>query len=54
MDDLARRLGLRTNPTIFFTSAGLMVLILALLLLFPQPINTGFSSARDWVTTNLG
>ncbi|ANS77807.1 High-affinity choline uptake protein BetT [Serinicoccus hydrothermalis] len=54
MDALAQRLGLRTNPQIFFTSAGLMVLILALLLIFPASIGAGFAAARTWVTTNLG
>lgn len=58
MDDLAhrlaRRLGLKTNPQIFFTSAGLMVIILALLLLFPGGIGEGFAATRTWVTTNLG
>ncbi|OLT15972.1 multidrug DMT transporter permease [Serinicoccus sp. CUA-874] len=54
MDALARRLGLRTNPQIFFTSAGLMVVILALLLIFPGTIGDGFTAARTWVTTNLG
>lgn len=54
MDDLARRLGLKTNPQIFFTSAGLMVIILALLLIFPSSIGDGFAAARTWVTTNLG
>ncbi|WP_153395457.1 BCCT family transporter [Ornithinicoccus halotolerans] len=54
MDDLARRLGLRTNPTIFFWSAGLMVLILIILLSFPGPIGSAFSSGREWVVTNLG
>ena len=54
MDALARRLGLKTNPQIFFTSAGLMVVILILLLLFPGGIGEGFAAARSWVTTNLG
>ena len=54
MDALARRLGLKTNPQIFFTSAGLMVVILILLLLFPGGIGDGFAAARSWVTTNLG
>lgn len=54
MDDLARKLGLKTNPQIFFTSAGLMVVILALLLLFPGGIGSAFADARGWVTTNLG
>ena len=54
MDELARRLGLRTNPTIFFTSAGLMVVFLVLLLLMPGPIGRVFADGRDWIVTNLG
>lgn len=54
MDDLARRLGLRTDPVIFFWSAGLMVLCLVLLLIFPEPIGEVFTDGRDWVVTNLG
>ncbi len=54
MEDLARRLGLRTNAHIFFWSAGLMIVILVLLLLFPDPIGEAFGSGREWVVTNLG
>jgi choline/carnitine/betaine transport len=54
MDELARKLGLRTNPTIFFWSAGLMVVFLVLLLLFPVGIGGAFTSGREWVVTNLG
>ena len=54
MDALARRLGLRTQPTIFFVSAGLMVAILALLLLFPTQLNSMFGTGRTWIVTNLG
>ncbi len=54
METLARRLGLRTDPVIFFWSAGLMVAFLALLLLFPDPIGEAFGSGREWVVTNLG
>lgn len=54
MDALARRLGLRTNPHIFFWSAGLMVLILLLLLIFPGPIGEVFGAGRTWVVTRLG
>ena len=49
MEDLARRLGLRTNPTIFFVSAGLMVIFLILLLAFPGPIGTVFAEDRKSV-----
>ncbi|WP_141278397.1 BCCT family transporter [Pseudonocardia hydrocarbonoxydans] len=54
MEDLARRLGLRTNPHIFFWSAGLMVAFLVLLLSFPGPIGTAFGAGREWIVTNLG
>ena len=54
MERLARRLGLRTDPHIFFWSAGLMVLFLILLLAFQQPIGSVFTAGREWITTNLG
>ncbi|MBW0089430.1 BCCT family transporter [Pseudonocardia sp. KRD-184] len=54
MDRLARRLGLRTDPHIFFWSAGLMVVFLVLLLSFQQPIGDAFGAGREWITTNLG
>ena len=54
MDALARRLGLRTQPTIFFVSAGLMILFLIVLLLFPDQLNSSFSTGREWIVTNLG
>ncbi|AXH96502.1 BCCT family transporter [Ornithinimicrobium avium] len=54
MDDLARRLGLRTNAHIFFWSAGLMVAILLLLLVFPGPIGEVFGAGRDWIVAKLG
>lgn len=54
LDSLARRLGLRTNPTIFFWSAGLMVVFLVVLLLFPEGIGDAFTNGREWIVTNLG
>jgi len=54
LDALAKRLGLRTDPTIFFVSAGLMILFLIVLLVFPAPIGSAFGSAREWIVTNLG
>lgn len=54
MEDLARRLGLRTNPHIFFWSAGLMVAFLVLLLAFPGPIGSAFGAGREWIVTNVG
>ena len=54
MEELARRLGLRTNPHIFFWSAGLMVAFLIVLLLFQDPIGSAFGAGRQWIVTNLG
>ncbi|TDC55893.1 BCCT family transporter [Actinomadura sp. KC345] len=52
--ELARRLGLRTDPTIFFVSAGLMIVFLVVMLLLPSQINDVFTAGRDWIVTNLG
>lgn len=54
MEALARRLGLRTHANIFFWSAGLMVVFLVVLLLFPESIGGAFTKGREWIVTNLG
>ncbi|MBT2786429.1 MULTISPECIES: BCCT family transporter [unclassified Halomonas] len=54
MDALARKLGLKTDPTIFFTSAGIMILFLVALLIAPGPIGEAFGAGRQWIVTNLG
>ncbi|MBE0464825.1 MAG: BCCT family transporter [Halomonadaceae bacterium] len=54
LNNLAKKLGLRTDPTIFFTSAGIMVLFLIALLIAPGPIGEAFGAGREWVVTNLG
>ncbi|HDZ47681.1 hypothetical protein LCGC14_0108230 [marine sediment metagenome] len=54
MDALARKLGLKTDPTIFFTSAGIMVVFLVALLIAPDPIGDAFGAGREWIVTNLG
>ena len=54
MDALARKLRLRTQPTIFFVSAGLMIFFLLILLIFPEPVSTTFGAGREWIVTNLG
>lgn len=54
LDSLARRLGLDTNPTIFFWSAGLMVLFFVLLVIFPEGTATAFEQGREWIAVNLG
>ncbi|MFD1341489.1 BCCT family transporter [Litorisediminicola beolgyonensis] len=54
MNDLARRLGLRTDPVIFFSSAAIMVLFVLALLIAPETIRAAFAAARSWIVTNLG
>ncbi|WP_277212399.1 BCCT family transporter [Isoptericola croceus] len=54
LDAVARRLGLRTDPIIFFVSAALMVAFLLVLLAFPESIGSAFGQGREWIVTNLG
>ena len=54
MKTLADRLGLRTDPTIFFVSAGVMVAFVAALIIAPGPIGDLFAAGRAWIVTNLG
>ncbi|MBS1302787.1 BCCT family transporter [Loktanella sp. SALINAS62] len=54
MHALAKRLGLRTDPVIFFIAAGLMVFFVAALAIAPGPIGAAFAVARDWIVRNLG
>ncbi len=54
MERLAQQLGLRTNPTIFFVSAGLMIFFLLALIIAPEAIGDFFADARGWIVTNLG
>ncbi|MBW3604092.1 MAG: BCCT family transporter [Actinobacteria bacterium] len=54
LDSLARRLGLETNPAIFFWSAGLMVLFFVILVAAPEGTATAFEQGRTWIAENLG
>ncbi|WP_322895243.1 MULTISPECIES: BCCT family transporter [unclassified Yoonia] len=54
MENLAKRLGLRVDPTIFFFSAGLSLVFVVLLVIAPGPIGGAFASGRAWIVTNLG
>ncbi|MCX2965811.1 BCCT family transporter [Gordonia aquimaris] len=54
MDTLARKLGLKTNPQIFFWSAGLTISLLVLFLIFQDWVGDAFGSGREWIVTNLG
>ncbi len=50
----ADRLGLRTDPTIFFVSAGCMILFVLLLAIMPGTINDIFAATRGWIVRRLG
>jgi choline/glycine/proline betaine transport protein len=54
MDTLADRLGLRTDPTIFFASTACMVAFLLALIVAPEAIGAAFAIGREWIVTNLG
>ncbi len=54
MDTLARKLGLRTDNHIFFSSAGLTIALLVLFLVFQDWVGNAFGVGREWIVTNLG
>jgi choline/glycine/proline betaine transport protein len=54
LERLANRLGLRTDPPIFFWAAGLMVAFLVVLLIVPEPVGDAFGEGRAWIVENLG
>ncbi|EHR50136.1 choline/carnitine/betaine transport [Saccharomonospora marina XMU15] len=54
LDKLQRALGLKTNPTIFFTSAALAIVFVGLSVLFTDEVDRTFRGASEAVKTNLG
>jgi choline/carnitine/betaine transport len=54
MQGWAERLGLKTDPAIFFVSAGLTAVFVLLLVVIPEPIGSFFAVTRAWIVTNLG
>ncbi len=54
LDQLARKLGLRTDAPIFFASAGFMVLFLVVLIAVPSLVEQVFLLGREWIVENLG
>ncbi|MCC8926946.1 BCCT family transporter [Rhodococcus sp. I2R] len=54
VETLARKLGLRTDHHIFFTSAGLTIALLVLFLVFQDWVGNAFGTGREWIVTNLG
>jgi choline/carnitine/betaine transport len=54
MKNLAERLGLRVDPTIFFISAALSLVFVLALTVAPVAIGNTFATGRAWIVTNLG
>lgn len=54
LEELERRLGLNTNPAVFFTSAVFIVVFVALAAMFPGPIAGIFGAAADFIAESLG
>lgn len=51
---LERALGLRTNPVIFFVSAGIIAGFVPVAALFNEPVGAFFGAITGWVAENLG
>ncbi|MEE1941109.1 BCCT family transporter [Streptomyces sp. TRM 70361] len=54
LDELQRRLGLRTDSVIFFTSAALTVVFVVAAITLTEQVDRIFATASDWLLTNLG
>ncbi|MFO7529463.1 MAG: BCCT family transporter [Marinobacter sp.] len=54
LEPLQRRLGLQTIPGVFFTSAGVATLFVALAVPFDQAVTEYFGLLTGWVARNLG
>lgn len=54
LERLQRMLGLQTIPGVFFTSAGIAALFVALAIPFDQEVSDTFGVLTGWVAQNLG
>lgn len=54
LERLQRRLGLQTIPGVFFTSAGVAALFVALAVPFDEAVADSFGLLTGWVARNLG
>ncbi|MDK1475198.1 BCCT family transporter [Streptomyces sp. 549] len=54
LDRLQRRLGLRTDSVIFFTSAALTLVFVAATILLTDQVDSVFRVASDWLKRSLG
>ncbi|MGK7752843.1 MULTISPECIES: BCCT family transporter [unclassified Roseovarius] len=54
MDTWVDRLGLKTDPVIFFVSAIFTLVFVLALVIAPEPIGNAFAGGRAWIVSNLG
>ncbi len=54
LQGLSDRLGLRTNPTVFYTSAVLSILFIVVTVSFTEPVAEAFSQLSEQVLTTTG
>ncbi|WP_237212021.1 BCCT family transporter [Rothia nasimurium] len=54
LNKLHDRLGLRTNPVIFFSSALFIIVFTLLMMIFPTAMSDGISVISDFIITYLG
>ncbi|MQA11624.1 MAG: BCCT family transporter [Pseudonocardiaceae bacterium] len=54
LEKLHDKLGLRTNPVIFFVSAGLTALFVAVTIAFTAPVDQFFGTLSSWILEKLG
>lgn len=53
-EKLARKLGLETNPAIFFISAALTIFFVVFAIAFTDTMDHVFGTASEWILSNLG
>lgn len=54
IEKLARKLGLETNPAIFFVSASLTVLFVVCAITFTDQVDLVFGATSEWILSHLG
>lgn len=53
-EKLAQKLGLETNPAIFFVSAALTIVFVVSAIFFTDTVDAVFGATSGWILTNLG
>ncbi|MBE3000863.1 BCCT family transporter [Nocardiopsis sp. HNM0947] len=54
LEKLSRRMGLRTDPTIFFVSAALTLVFVVCAIVFTDQVDRVFGATSEWILSYLG